>query len=132
MALIDMAAVSQVGYSAIDSDHQEFVSLINQLDSASNGDFPALFKQLFEHTERHFAMENQLMADYDFPAETEHRGEHVRVLGEFKQFQSRVDKGMIAFGRAFIKERLSQWFLLHITTMDSALAAHMRLVGQPA
>ena len=129
MALIDMATVSPVGYSAIDSDHREFVSLINQLDAASNADFPALFKQLFEHTEQHFAMENQLMTEHGFPAETEHRGEHVRVLGEIKQFQSRVDKGMIAFGRAFLQERLSQWFLLHIMTMDSALAAYMRSVG---
>ena len=129
MALIDAASLIQVGYSAIDSDHHEFVALLNRLDEASNAEFPAMFKQLFEHTEQHFAMENQLMLDYAFPAETEHKGEHLRVLGEFKQFQSRVDKGMIAFGRSFVKERLPQWFLLHITTMDSALAAHVKAVS---
>ncbi|MGY6274348.1 bacteriohemerythrin [Methylomonas sp. MgM2] len=132
MALIDAASLNLVGYPAIDSDHQEFVSLLNQLDGADNADFPALFRQLFEHTEHHFAMENQLMADYQFPAETEHKGEHVRVLGEFKQFKTRVDKGMIDFGRAFVRERLPQWFLLHTTTMDSALAAHLRALGRTA
>jgi len=129
MAVIEAAALIKVGYPAIDSDHQEFVDLLNRLDEASNAEFPVMFKQLFEHTEQHFAMENQLMLDYAFPAETEHKGEHLRLLSEFKEFQSRVEKGMISFGRAFVKERLAQWFLLHITTMDSALAAYVKAVG---
>ncbi len=88
-------------------------------------EFPGLFQHLFEHTELHFAMEDQLMRDSRFPAEAEHTGEHLRVLGEFKQFKSRVDKGMLAFGRSFVRERLPQWFQLHVSTMDSALAAHI-------
>lgn len=127
MSLINAATITAVGDASIDSDHQEFVALLNRLDAASDADFPALFQQLFEHTEQHFAMENQLMLEYGFPAETEHKGEHNRVLGEFKQFKSRVDKGLIPFGRAFVKERLPQWFQLHITTMDSALAAYINL-----
>lgn len=65
------------------------------------------------------------MLQFAYPGEIEHKSEHQRVLGEFKQFRSRVDKGMIAFGRSFIRERLPQWFELHVTTMDSALVAHM-------
>ena len=126
MTLIDSASVKTVGHPVIDSDHQEFVELLNQLDNANNADFPALFKALFEHTEQHFETENQLMQVYGFPAQVEHTGEHQRVLGEFKQFQNRVDKGMVAFGRAFVKERLPQWFELHISTMDNALAAHIK------
>lgn len=127
MALIDATVLHAVGYPAIDCDHHEFVTLLNRLDIACDADFPDLFRQLFEHTEQHFAMENQLMQDYRFPAETEHKGEHVRVLGEFKQFKSRVDKGMIAFGRLFVQQRLPQWFQLHAATMDSALAAHIKM-----
>ncbi|MDD2761778.1 MAG: hemerythrin, partial [Methylomonas sp.] len=54
------------------------------------------------------------------------KGEHQRVLGEFKQFKTRIDKGLIAFGRSFVRERLPQWFLLHVATMDSALSAHLK------
>ncbi|MGZ4960745.1 MAG: bacteriohemerythrin [Methylomonas sp.] len=125
MALIDSAAVKTVGNPAIDSDHQAFVELLNQLNVTSNADFPSLFRALFEHTQQHFDRENLLMQEHGFPAEAEHRGEHQRVLGEFKQFQSRVDKGMLAFGRSFVRERLPQWFQLHVMTMDSALAAHI-------
>lgn len=126
MTLIDPGALKRVSLPAIDQDHQTFVSLLNQLDAAGNDEFPRLFQHLFEHTEQHFAMENQLMRDSRFPAEAEHAGEHQRVLGEFKQFKSRVDKGMLAFGRSFVRERLPQWFVLHLSTMDSALAAHIQ------
>lgn len=84
-----------------------------------------LFEELYAHTQKHFEREKQLMQQSAFPAETEHNGEHQRVLGEFKQFKTRVDKGLITFGRAFVTERLPSWFQLHVSTMDSALAAHL-------
>ncbi|AEF99380.1 bacteriohemerythrin [Methylomonas methanica] len=131
MTLIDPAAFRRVGNPAIDHDHESFVTLLNRLDAASNTEFPGLFQLLFEHTEQHFAMEDQLMRDSRFPAEAEHTGEHQRVLGEFKQFKSRVDKGMLVFGRSFVRERLPQWFQLHVSTMDSALAAYINANGKP-
>ena len=126
MALIEKNSTPTVGYELIDNDHDEFITLVNKLDTAGNADFPALFQQLYEHTEQHFERENQLMQQFAFPAESEHKGEHQRVLGEFKQFKTRIDKGMIAFGRSFVRERLPQWFGLHVATMDSALAAHIK------
>jgi hemerythrin len=119
MALIEKTGVLTVGYDPIDNDHDEFISLLNQLDSAGNADFSALFQQLYEHTEQHFDRENRLMKQFGFPAEIEH-----------KEFKTRVDKGMIAFGRSFVRDRLPQWFGLHVTTMDSALAAHINIQYQ--
>jgi hemerythrin len=46
VALIEKNTVLIVGYDLIDRDHDEFIALLNQLDAASNADFPALFKQL--------------------------------------------------------------------------------------
>lgn len=125
MALIEKTGALIVAHDLIDNDHDEFISLLNELDAADNANFPALFQQLYEQTEQHFERENQLMKQFSYPGETEHKGEHQRVLGELKQFKSRVDKGVIAFGRAFVKDRLPQWFGLHVTTMDSALVAHI-------
>lgn len=51
MALIEKTDNIVTGYDLIDNDHDEFIILLNQLDSASNADFPALFQQLYEHTE---------------------------------------------------------------------------------
>ncbi len=130
MALIEKTGSIKLDYEPIDNDHDEFIMLLNQLDSAGNADFPILFQQLYEHTEQHFDRENQLMKQVAFPAETEHKGEHQRVLGEFKQFKTRVDKGLIAFGRSFVRDRLPQWFQLHVQTMDSALVAYLKIRQQ--
>lgn len=121
-----MTAIIHVGYEPIDQDHEEFLSLLDKLKNASNADFQTLFEELHTHTQKHFEREKQLMQQSAFPAETEHNGEHQRVLGEFKQFKTRVDKGLITFGRAFVTERLPSWFQLHVSTMDSALAAHLK------
>ncbi|MGZ5028271.1 MAG: bacteriohemerythrin [Methylobacter sp.] len=126
MALIEKADIHTVDYEPIDNDHDEFIALLNELDNADNANFPALFQKLYEHAEQHFDHENQLMTQFFYPGAIDHKGDHQRVLGEFKQFKSRVDKGLIAFGRSFVKDRLPQWFGLHVTTMDSALAAHIK------
>ena len=126
MALIEQSALLKLDYAPIDQDHREFIDLLNALDAAANSDFPGLFQQLYVHTERHFDREAQLMRQSAFPAENEHNGEHQRVLGEFKQFKSRIDKGLIGFGRSFVRERLPQWFGLHVGTMDSALTSHLK------
>jgi len=118
-----------LGNTMIDHDHQIFIELLNLLVTAGNAEFPALFQQLHEHSELHFAHEQQLMRQSAFPAEGEHSAEHQRVLGEFKQFKTRIDKGLISFGRAYVQERLPQWFALHTATMDSALVTHLKASG---
>lgn len=127
MTLIPENAVTVLGNAEIDNDHRVFIALLNELAAAGNAQFPDLFRRLHELTEQHFEHETQLMRQSAFPAESEHAGEHRRVLGEFKQFQTRVDKGLTNFGRAFVKERLPQWFQLHVDTMDNALAAHLNV-----
>ena len=115
-----------LGYEAIDHDHQEFMDLVEQALAAENAAFATIFDALLIHTRQHFERENNLMEESKYPAIGEHSGEHTRVLGEFEQFRKRVQRGLIPFGRAFIQDRLVPWFELHITTMDSALAVHLR------
>jgi hemerythrin len=61
-----------------------------------------------------------------FPAISEHASDHQRVLGELARFEKRVVAGSTAMARAYIREQLPHWFDLHIKTMDSALAAHLK------
>ncbi|MDD2739390.1 MAG: hemerythrin [Methylomonas lenta] len=131
MSLTETIRRLSIDYQPIDQDHAEFINLLAQLDNSSNADFPVLFQALYIHTVEHFERENQLMQQSAFPAFREHISEHQRVLSEFQQFQSRIDMGLIAFGRGFIKQRLPTWFVLHVSTMDSALAAHIKSTGLP-
>ncbi|QWF69861.1 hemerythrin family protein [Methylomonas paludis] len=118
--------LDQLDHSEIDQDHQQFYDLLKSLEQVDNADFPAHFQELYRLTEAHFEMEDDLMTSHEYPGAADHQAEHQRVLGEFKQFQLRVNKGLISFGRVFARERLCQWFVLHISTMDSALVSHIK------
>ena len=120
----------KLNYDPIDNDHEEFVSLISELQHVSNVEFPTKFNELLLHVEQHFDRENKLMEQYGFPATSEHQAEHYRVLSDLKQFKQRVDQGRIAFARAYCKDTAMGWFDLHVEGMDSALVAHIRSKGE--
>ena len=121
-----------LGLTSMDTTHREFVVLVNALAHADDADFGQCLTRLHQHTRAHFAREDALMDQTRFPAATEHKAEHRRVLAELAQLQRRVDKGVISFARSYVRERLPEWFHLHLATMDSALAAHLRDYPQAA
>ena len=110
----------------MDDTHQVFIELLNNLYRSSDKDFQGLYDSFCIHTEEHFSHENQLMQDSAFPARNEHMDEHHRILGELHRFKKRIDMGLYAFGRAYLRDSMPRWFGLHIATMDSALAAHLK------
>jgi hemerythrin len=110
----------------MDKTHREFVDLLKQLDTASKTEFIKLFPRLVEHTRAHFDAEQRLMEESRFPATGEHRADHQRVMGDLMRFGDRVAAGSTAMGRAYIREQLPQWFDIHVQTMDSALAVHLK------
>lgn len=126
-ALIDPDnARYQLGYPIMDDTHGEFIALINKLGDSDKASFISLFQKLIEHTDAHFAAENELMDKSRFPASNEHKEEHQRILGEMHRMGKKVASGSTMMARAYIKEQMPQWFDLHAATMDSALAAHLK------
>jgi hemerythrin-like metal-binding protein len=111
-----------LGVESMDSTHQEFITLVNQLGYTEDAEFAGLFKKLLAHTEAHFTAENRLMEEVKFPPIQIHMGEHHRILEEMRRIGKRVGSGSIATGRTFVLT-LPQWFREHAATMDSALAA---------
>lgn len=115
-----------LGVEEMDDDHREFLSLVEILNGASDAEFPALFQKLVDHLRLHFIREGRLMRLGKFPALGEHEGEHHRVLGELLQFNRNVKRGRLSLARAYVRVGLPEWFELHLSTMDSALAAHVK------
>ena len=126
-SLIDTCSQEfELGVKSMDGTHREFAALVNALALAQGCDFVHLFTTLVDHTERHFAREKELMEQSGFPAIREHLDEHERILGELNQCKRKVCKGSLPFAKAYVKDRLPEWFHLHLATMDSALAAHLK------
>ncbi|MCA1937166.1 MAG: hemerythrin family protein [Dechloromonas sp.] len=117
-----------LGVAGMDVTHQEFVVLADALQTASDDEFPALFKQLAEHTRAHFEHEGKLMKACRFPAIGEHNSEHLRVLGELAHFGRGVAAGRLKSARDYARG-LPVWFATHLATMDAALAARLKASG---
>lgn len=126
MALIeDFEARYLLGVPAIDRNHREFVELVNRMAEAGSAAFAYLFYEMVQHTHAHFAAEEVMMRETGFSATEEHRHEHRRVLAEMDWLCTRLQQGQVAMARAYVAERLPDWFRQHALTMDSALAAHV-------
>ena len=116
-----------LGVPVMDGYHQEFLSILAALGATPDGVFVALFKELVRHSHEHFSQEEKLMTETGFPAQREHIEEHRRVLGDMEAMLERAEHGRLALPREFIKNHMPEWFQLHLVTMDSALAQHLKI-----
>lgn len=121
-------AYTPLGLDPIDQDHAEFLQLLRRLKTCQDKEFPVLFQHMMEHCEQHFERENQLMHEYSFPAESEHRKEHRQVLNELRQLKQQVDQDRLEHCHAFLENQFPQWFQLHASTMDCALVFHINIM----
>jgi hemerythrin-like metal-binding protein len=119
-----------LGIDEMDQTHREFTALVNLLIEASDAEFAALFGKLLDHCRLHFSNEGRLMRISRFPALGEHEGEHHRVYGDLVQMNRAVQRGRLMLARAYVKSGLTEWFGLHLSTMDAALAAHLKKTGE--
>lgn len=118
-----------LGNDAMDQTHREFLDLHTRLLQTKGTDFSERFFALLEHTRQHFSMEEEAMAQSNFPSIAEHKADHQRFLGELDRFSQRIAAGSTVMAKAWLKEQVPDWFELHVLSMDSALAAH--LMNQP-
>lgn len=114
------------GTDAMAATHQALAELIEDLIQADSAAFPARFQVLLALFKLHVAEEGGLMRASRYPGIAEHEGEHHRVLGELVQLNQSLKRGRLALVRAYVKEGLAPWLDLHVTTMDDALATHLK------
>jgi hemerythrin-like metal-binding protein len=123
-------ATDALGIDEMDQTHREFTALVNLLGEANDAEFVALFGKLLDHSRQHFSNEGRLMRISRFPALGEHEGEHHRVYADLVQMNRAVQRGRLMLARAYVRTGLTEWFALHLATMDSALAAHLKRTGE--
>ncbi len=110
----------------MDATHIDFIKQVNALESMTGEELQAGFHNLLNHTVRHFTREDELMIECGFPQIAEHQAEHRKVLAEMQRYESQLAEGKSSFARVYVRERLPQWFELHLATMDSALVWHLK------
>ena len=126
MAMMEWNDALKVGHSLIDSDHKKLIGLINELgDAMSTGKGKDVcgnvLNELISYTKTHFAMEEQLMSAHHYPAASEHRAEHARLVQDVVDFKGKFDAGTATLSVSLL-HFLMKWLTHHILESDKALA----------
>lgn len=120
----------KVGVESIDRRHEEFWELYEALKASSNEEFASLFDALIRHTQGHFAEEEADMAAIEYANKSEHEQEHRKALEEMNYFSEKAKSKKLMFAKAYVNERLRDWFSQHLLNMDSDLARVITLSRQ--
>ena len=111
----------RIGVPAIDEDHRRLVILAEQVISAieAGGDperLHDLLGQVTDLTQKHFKMEEKLLAAVGFPDLENHARLHCELLEELTELSFQAMTGQVDYAalQAFIRN----WFEQHICGQD--------------
>ncbi|WP_428569755.1 MAG: bacteriohemerythrin [Solidesulfovibrio sp. DCME] len=129
--MISWDACLSVGVAEIDAQHQAIIGLINDLEAKHGCDDPAVVTEalrfLRDYFNRHFALEEKLMADIAFPHRDRHAANHETFVNQVIFFEIEKEFGLVT--QQMVDELLgflTEWFVRHIASEDRELGAYLR------
>ena len=128
MAALQWSEELALDLPQMDHTHQEFVALLQAVESADDAALIGAWEDLVAHTDAHFAQEDRWMQATRFAAGNCHSMQHEVVLKVMREGAARAAQGDLNVLRVMASE-LALWFPQHAQSMDASLALHLRRVG---
>ena len=122
----------QLGVADLDNQHKEIIKTLADIAVAAGKDraaFSRLLKTANHLFAAHFATEEKYMDNSDYPYTDGHKVLHGEFMEEFEDMASREIHG--ENGEKFaaeLKEKVGDWFILHIQKNDLKLAPYIKKV----
>lgn len=132
MPLVAWTAKLETGIASIDGQHRKLVDTINILHEAmktGKGKDKAgeVTDFLLSYTKEHFAFEEKLLADAGYPALTQHREDHNRLIGQVEDLvQRRQGNRLLTIE---LSDFLGKWITGHIQGRDLSYVPHLKAKG---
>ncbi|MFC2074391.1 bacteriohemerythrin [Campylobacterota bacterium] len=129
--LITQEQLPTIELSSMNDIHNEEIALITKLHTvAKNHETEAvvdLLNELIEHTAKHFASEEKLMQEAQFPDYHIHKHEHAKQLMDIQSirsfFEMTNDTQSIA---AYMHDSLTPWIIEHVENYDSSASEFLK------
>ncbi|MEN8146687.1 MAG: hemerythrin family protein [Campylobacterota bacterium] len=126
--MIKQSDIPLVSLNTMNEVHFEEVAILNdlleQLDNEA--DFESLsesMEKLLAHMQEHFASEEKLMQEAQYPSFRMHKADHDKVLNEARyagmEWRNRKDVDAL---REYLAEEVLPWLDQHIKAMDTPMA----------
>ena len=126
--MIKQSDIPLVSLNTMNEVHFEEVEILNtllkQLDSEAN--FETLsqnLEELLAHMQEHFASEEKIMQEVQYPSFRMHKADHDKVLNEtrYAEMEWRNRKEVDSL-REYLAEDIVPWLDQHIKAMDTPMA----------
>ena len=131
MSLVNWTSKLSVGSSQLDADHIILIGLLNELhDAAVTGKGEELFETIFDtlkdYTATHFAREEALMRNANYPGYKDHKAYHHRLVSSLHDFAARYYSEKSSLAVSEIEQFLLGWLTNHIQKADFAYKPYLR------
>lgn len=118
-----------IGIDVIDQQHRRIVEYINQLDDARSGgqtreEIAAVLSQLVDYTLSHFAFEESMQEEANYPFFKAHKKVHDLFTQRVAEYQTRFNKGEDI--TKALSSMLVTWLFNHIKRDDADYAAAIK------
>jgi hemerythrin len=116
----------KTGHATMDADHNALAVLFNRLadavDKRKGKDFcGSVLDDIIAHAQTHFHLEEQLMAQHDYPKSEQHKAEHAMLIGQALNYRATFDVDA-AESPIAVAHFPDVWLAFHILFSDKELA----------
>ena len=136
MQLIKAEDAPTVGVPEIDAQHAALIGLVNRLHQAmiqreDRETLASIIVELVEHTQQHFAYEEQLMSQHRYPEYAEHKADHDALMQHIMDLSEQFLSGDLLLSFAVMVD-LKAWATIHIEKSDGPLGIFLSEQGSQA
>jgi len=134
MALVYIEQLEDMSVEQMQQTHEDEVKILNDIDNlafyvdrgeATLEELESKINEYIEHVKAHFANEERLMQEYDFPSYDMHKTAHDMFLVDLehavKQWKRYENVEKIT---NFIR-RTPEWIVLHVNSVDAPTANYL-------
>ncbi len=123
MPLIEWTVQLSVGIESIDEQHKKLINMINALNEAmltgsSNELLGKIFTGLAAYTQKHFAYEENMFAEYGYPNSQEHKRQHNELIAQVVELKEKFMENPQGTISADLMLFLKRWLTNHIMRTD--------------
>jgi len=123
MPLIEWTAQLSVGIDSIDEQHKKLINMINALNEAmltgsSNELLGKIFTGLAAYTQKHFAYEENMFAEYGYTNSQEHKRQHSELIAQVVELKEKFMENPQGTISADLMLFLKRWLTNHIMRTD--------------
>ena len=129
MSLIEWKPEFSVGVASVDYEHRELITMINDLhemmqERATHDQVVEILGEVYAQVSAHFALEEKIMRDAQYPDLPSHKADHESLLDELLDIIDGVEKDG-SYEEQKLSEGMQRWFAEHFKTHDAKLHSQL-------